>query len=123
MDKATRSARTNVNDFTSTLLAEKDYADPDFWLYANNFSTGGSNRDGVNDPKMDALILAQRRETDPVKRNEAVRQASRYIVDNAYYVAAYTGARWYFEQPWLHNFSPHWVQYENWNASNVWLTR
>jgi peptide/nickel transport system substrate-binding protein len=122
VDKATRSARTNVNDFTATLLAEKDYADPDFWLYANNFSTGGSNRDGVNDPKMDQLILAQRRETDPNKRNELVKQASRYIVDNAYYVATYTGARWDFTQPWLHNYSPHWVQYD-WNASNVWITR
>lgn len=122
VDKATRSARTNVNDFTTTLLAEKDYADPDFWLYANNFSTGGSNRDGVNDPKIDALILAQRRETDANKRNDLVKQASRYIVDNAYYVAAYTGARWDFTQPWLHNYSPHWVQWD-YNARDVWLTR
>jgi peptide/nickel transport system substrate-binding protein len=122
VDKATRSERTHKYDFVATLLAEKDFADPDFWLYANNFSTGGSNRDGVNDPKLDQMILAQRRETDATKRNELVKQASRYIVDNAYYVAAYTGARWDFTQPWLHNYSPHWVQYD-WNARNVWLTR
>jgi len=122
VDKATRSTRTNVNDFTATLLAEKDFADPDFWLYANNFSTGGSNRDGVNDPKLDALILAQRRETDPAKRNDLIKQASRYIVDNAYYVAAYTGARWYFNQPWLHNYTPQWVGYD-WNARDLWLSR
>jgi peptide/nickel transport system substrate-binding protein len=122
VDKATRSQRTNVNDFTATLLAEKDFADPDFWLYANNFSTGGSNRDGVNDPKLDALILAQRRETDPTKRNALIKQASRYIVDNAYYVSAYTGARWYFSQPWLQGYSPQWVGYD-WNARDIWVTR
>lgn len=121
VDKTERSKRTNVNDFTATLLAEKDFADPDFWLYANNFSTGGSNRDGVNDPKMDQLILAQRRETDPTKRNEAVKAAARYIVDNAYYVAAYTGARWYFMQPWLQNYSPQWVGYD-WNTRDAWLS-
>lgn len=122
VDKATRSQRTHTYDFTATLLAEKDFADPDFWLYANNFSTGGSNRDGVNDPKLDAMILAQRRETDSTKRNELVKQASRYIVDNAYYVATYTDARWDFWQPWLHGYSPHWVQYD-YNARDVWLTR
>jgi peptide/nickel transport system substrate-binding protein len=122
VDKATRSAKTNVNDFTATLLAEKDFADPDFWLYANNFSTGGSNRDGVNDPKLDALILAQRRETDPTKRNDLIKQASRYIVDNAYYVAAYTGARWFFNQPALHGYTPQWVGYD-WNARDLWVTR
>ena len=122
VDKATRSSKTNSNTFVATLLAEKDFADPDFWLYANNFSKGGSNRDGVDDPKMDAMILAQRRETDPAKRNELVKQASRYIIDNAYYVVAYTAANWDFTQPWLHNYSPHWVAYD-WNARNVWLTR
>jgi peptide/nickel transport system substrate-binding protein len=122
VDKATRSQRTNVNDFTATLLAEKDFADPDFWLYANNFSTGGSNRDGVNDPKLDALIQAQRRETDPAKRNDLIKQASRYIVDNAYYVPAYTGARWYFTQPWLQGYSPQWVGYD-WNARDLWLQK
>jgi peptide/nickel transport system substrate-binding protein len=122
VDKATRSSKTNSNSFIATLLAEKDFADPDFWLYANNFSTGGSNRDGVNDPKMDQLILAQRRETDPAKRNAAIKAASRYIIDNVYYVAAYTSTIWDFTQPWLHNYSPHWVSYD-WNAREVWVTR
>jgi ABC-type transport system substrate-binding protein len=122
VDKATRSSKTNSNSFIATLLAEKDFADPDFWLYANNFSKGGSNRDGVNDPKMDELILAQRRETDPAKRNEAIKAASRYIIDNVYYAAAYTDTRWDFTQPWLHNYSPHWVAYD-WNAMGVWLTK
>jgi peptide/nickel transport system substrate-binding protein len=122
VDKATRSQKTNVNDFTATLLAEKDFADPDFWLYANNHSAGGSNRDGVNDPKMDDLIMAQRRETDANKRNALVKQASRYIIDNAYYVAAYTGARWYFTQPWLHNYTPQWVAYD-WNSRDIWVDR
>ncbi len=122
VDKATRSSKTNSNSFIATLLAEKDFADPDFWLYANNHSKGGSNRDGVNDPKMDQLILDQRQQTDATKRNEAIKAASRYIIDNVYYVAAYTSTIWDFTQPWLHNYSPHWVAYD-WNAYNVWTTR
>jgi peptide/nickel transport system substrate-binding protein len=121
VDKATRSARTNKNDFT-TFFGGKPFGDPDSWLYSFNFSTGPSNRAGVKDPKLDALILAQRREMDATKRKDLIKQASVYIVENAYDIAVHATARWDFWQPYVKNYSAHWVQNDS-NAREVWLAK
>jgi peptide/nickel transport system substrate-binding protein len=121
VDKATRSARTNKNDFT-TFFGGKPFGDPDSWLYSFNYSTGPSNRAGVKDSKLDALILAQRREMDPAKRKDLIKQASVYIVENAYDIAVHATARWDFWQPYVKNYSAHWVQNDS-NAREVWLAK
>lgn len=121
VDKATRSARTNKNDFT-TFFGGKPFGDPDSWLYGFNFSTGPSNRAGVKDAKLDALILAQRREMDSTKRQELIKEASVFIVENAYDIAVHATARWDFWQPYVKNYSAHWVQ-DDYNARDVWLAK
>lgn len=122
VDKPSRSVRTNTNDFT-TFFGGKPFGDPDSWL-SNSFdsSSGPRNRTGVRDPKLDALILAQRREADPAKRAELIRQAAVYIAENAYDVPVHATALWNFWQPYLKNYSAHWVQ-ADYNARDVWLDK
>ena len=58
-----------------------------------------------SDPKLDALILAQRlAEPDPTKRNDRDEQAAATSSTSVSNVAAYPGARWYFNQPWLQGY-------------------
>jgi peptide/nickel transport system substrate-binding protein len=121
VDKATRTARSNSNDFTM-FYGGKAYGDPDSWLYSFNFSKGSSNRAGINDPRLDALILAERAEVDATKRADLIKQASVYIVDNAIDIPVYASAVWYFWQPYVKNYTAHWVQ-DDYNARDVWLDK
>ena len=45
---------------------------PDYWLSNVLHSKGSINSTGLSDPQLDALIDAQRREMDPVKRKEII---------------------------------------------------
>ena len=65
-----------------------------------------SNQSFVSDPKLDALLEAQRREPDAAKRKDLVRQAVRLIVDQAYSIAIYRAASYQFWQPALKNYAP-----------------
>jgi peptide/nickel transport system substrate-binding protein len=51
------------------------------------FSTASPrNRSHVNDPDLERMLLAQRRELDPAKRREIVLDIQRYLADKAYYI-------------------------------------
>ena len=59
---------------------------------------GASNRSHVNDPELDALLLAQDQETDPILRQAAVDAVSKYLIDHRIFVPflsprTYTGYR------------------------------
>jgi len=47
---------------------------------------GASNRNHVNDPTLDALIEAQDQQLDPVLRQQAVDEVSKYLIDNRFHV-------------------------------------
>ena len=122
IDKATGSKRLYSGDFTMIILYENTYADPDSWLYGQNFSSSSANWIGVNDPKLDQLILTQRREPDPAKRRQAVRDASKYIAENALSLALYRRVGSTFWWPYVKNYADHWLQY-GWNGGNIWLDK
>ncbi len=121
VDKATRTARSNSNDFT-IFFGGKAYGDPDSWLYSFNYSKGSSNRAGINDAKLDALIQAERAEVDATKRADLIKQASVYIVQNAIDLPVYASAVWYFWQPYVKDYTAHWVQ-DDYDARDVWLNK
>ena len=59
---------------------------------------GASNRNHVNDPQLDALLAAQDQELDPVKRQAAVDEVTKYLIDHRFHVPLfspmnYTGYR------------------------------
>ena len=55
-------------------------------LYETFFSASPRNRSRVNDPELDRMLRAQRREVDPARRREVVLDIQRYLADKAYYV-------------------------------------
>ncbi len=55
-------------------------------LYETFFSGSPRNRSRINDPELDRMLRAQRRELDPARRREIVLDIQRYLADKAYYV-------------------------------------
>ena len=81
-----------------------------------------SNYMGVNDPKLTGLLEAQRREADPAKRRELVRQVGRHIVENAYSVGMYSEINYQIWHPYLKNYAPNW-NISGWPLENSWLEK
>jgi ABC-type transport system substrate-binding protein len=75
-------------------------------VYANFHSGTGENRYGVNDPQLDAMLEAQRREPDARKRMELVRQAVRFISEQAYGIAVFRAAQYQVWQPNVKGYAP-----------------
>ncbi len=72
-----------------------------FWFYADidpvvlgysflSSRIGASNRNRVNDPELDKMIMAQDQELDPVKRNELVSKTLKHLTDKRYHVPLLT---------------------------------
>lgn len=59
---------------------DNGWIDLDDWLYPYFHSTGPKNSFGVNDPQMDKLLDAQRREFDEGRRRELGYQIQRYLL-------------------------------------------
>lgn len=121
VDKATGSKRLHTKDFDITLGGQGLDGDQDGRLYGY-YSTSTSNYSGVQDPKLDALILAERREADPVKRKQAIRDTLRYMAENALSMVMFRPIGASFWQPYLKNYSDNWEQ-DDWNAANIWLEK
>ena len=79
-------------------------ADPDDALYGSFFSTSSQNYFGLNDKKIDDLILAQRRALQDEDRIKIIRELEKYLADQAVWMfvndADYASS-W---QPWVKNF-------------------
>src|SRR6185437_1712773 len=80
--------------------------DVDSYLYATYFSKSKANYNGINDPKLDQLILAQRQEVDPAKRRDAVRAASKYLNETAEGMAVNYGGSMEFTSSRVQNYAP-----------------
>jgi len=99
------NSRKSLN-FVMTASGKGDLVgDVDSWLY--DFHSGNkSNYSAVDDPKLDALIDAQRREPDAAKRKDLVRQAVRLLNEQAYSLAIWAGNQFQFWQPLLKGYAP-----------------
>lgn len=114
---------TNRRRHVHTLqISPKDVvADEDSWLMSNYYPGTGQNYDVVDDPKLTAMLLAQRRDPDPAKRKEAIRQAVRYLNAECYCgIAIYYGSYTQFWQPQLKNYAPN-GNVNGWPIENSWL--
>jgi len=77
------------------------YTSPDIlqvWFHSSNIGTGLTLSHN-KDPKLDAMIDASRRETDPGKRLAIYRDIQKYIVDNALWVPLWTNTNYIAIQP------------------------
>lgn len=80
--------------------------EPDFYFYGYFHSKSPGNNYEVNDPRLDELADAQRRETDPAKRLELWRQQAKYVHDNGLALWIYYAPGYYFKQPHVKGYYP-----------------
>jgi len=105
-DSPTFGKRQRSGDFQLDFEAKPVVGDIDGYVYYNWYSKSVGNFGGVADPKLDALLDAQRAELDSKKRDDLLRQIAQYINDNALYTAFAYGVGWYFWQPYVKNLTP-----------------
>lgn len=122
LDQATAVTRLHSGNFTASTAQAFIFADIDSHLYGALHSGSGSNYVGLNDPKLDQMIEAQRREPDPIKRQALLKDASRYIADNADIVTLFEQARFTFWHSYVKNYADHWMQFD-WDAPEIWLSK
>jgi peptide/nickel transport system substrate-binding protein len=122
VDAATKSSREHGADYTMDLHAFPVFGDLDSRLYGSYHSKGTANQQRINDPQLDSLIEAQRREPDATKRRDLLRAVTKYIAENAVDVALYRQTINTFWQPYVRNYADNWQQY-NFNIPNIWLEK
>jgi peptide/nickel transport system substrate-binding protein len=76
-------------------------------LYETFFSASPRNRSRVNDPELDRMLQAQRREMDPARRREIVLEIQRYLADKAYYVYLPMWPRYIAHPAYVKGFRSH----------------
>jgi ABC-type transport system substrate-binding protein len=111
-DKGDWNAKRRKGDYFLGLQQNSSVeADMDSWLFGALYSKSGYNYNGVNDPKMDELIFAQRREGNPEKRRELLRNVVKYMIDKGYSIGIGNIPQYEVIQPYLKNYAPlEWVK-------------
>lgn len=105
LDRANFNFRMRTGDYQLSWESEGTQGDPDKYTYNVFYSKALGNYQGINDPDLDKLLVAQRQELDAAKRKEILRQAARRIVDQAWSVGFYYGQSYTFVQPYVRNFA------------------
>jgi peptide/nickel transport system substrate-binding protein len=82
------------------------FLEVDDFLYGLFYPDQPNNRGHVNDPALNEMLIAQRRELDPEKRKHIVHEIQRYLADKAYYVYVPIGLSYHVYNPRLHGFAP-----------------
>ena len=82
------------------------FLEVDDFLYGLFYPDQPNNRGHVNDPTLNEMLIAQRRELDPEKRKHIVHEIQRYLADKAYYVYVPIGLSYHVYNPRLKGFTP-----------------
>lgn len=126
VDKDTESSGRKQGTYTISITPGLSLeGDIDSYLFQFFHPSSKANYGGLNDPKLAALIEAQRQEPDPAKRREIVRQAVRSInVDLVNGLGLFYPRYHQFWYPYLKNFAPNWgVSISNSPLTEAWLER
>jgi peptide/nickel transport system substrate-binding protein len=82
------------------------FLDVDDWLYGAFYPGQPNNRGHIDDPELNPMLIAQRRELDHEKRQQIVYDIQRYLADKAYYVYIPVGVNYYVRQPSFKGTAP-----------------
>jgi peptide/nickel transport system substrate-binding protein len=108
LDKDDESTRKKQHNFTITDTSKSLQGDVDSYLYAAFYPGNRANYTSVDDPQLTPLLEAQRKETDPAKRRDIVRQAVKRINTEMYWAeGVYLPVRYQLWQPRLKNYQPY----------------
>jgi len=109
MDKVTQRQKKYSGDYDldSGVGLGGLEADIDSMLYGPYHSTSSGNWSKAKDSELDKLLVAQRREPNPEKRREILREAAKRIVDQAWGIELIYPPKWDLLHPHMKNFAPH----------------
>lgn len=94
---------------------------PSFWL-GEIFLTGSTrNITGYSDPKLDAMIAAQVKEMDNVKRKVQLDQIQDYLVETMPIVPTITRVYYHFESCRMKNMRPQSNSAHAWGVMEAWI--
>lgn len=113
-------ALTRGDSFDITFRGKNVKGDIDSYVYGTFHPSDPNNYGGVNDPKLTSMLEAQRREPDPAKRREIIREAVRHIADQAWGLAVFFDKDSNFWQPYVKNYTPNWGVL-TWPVVETWL--
>ena len=122
LDNPTVSKRRRSGDFEMTIARRHVTGDLDSYLYGAFRSGQPDNFGGVNDPKIDDLVEAQRREFDPAKRKELWKEAIRSINQVPWALALFDSSGYALWYPSLKNYAPTGGPY-GWPLWDSWLAK
>jgi peptide/nickel transport system substrate-binding protein len=109
-------------DYISANAVPAQPYDVDSWFTTFYHTGGGRNYGKYSDPKLDALIDKQRTLFDVNQRKAAVKDALRYMMDNAPYTAWSGRQLLSLENPKVHNWAPEGISTTwGYNYEQVWL--
>ena len=108
LDHPTETGRRRSGDYQLGMVPRGPGLplDLDSTLYDAFYPGSPRNLQGVDDPKLTPLLIAQRREVDPAKRKQLWRQATQYINTVPWALALFFGTAYNLWQPRLQNYAP-----------------
>ncbi|MSQ10563.1 MAG: ABC transporter substrate-binding protein [Dehalococcoidia bacterium] len=119
-EKAVESEAKKTGDYTLTHTSKSLESDVDSYLFNVFHPSSKGNYGGTNDPALTELLLSQRREIDPKKRMEIVKQAGKRIYDQAHALALYAGVQYQHWHPYVKNYGPNFGG-TGWPLTDVWI--
>ncbi len=93
--------RRRARDFNIKLTGESTRTDLDAFFHLYVHPAGAFNYIDADIPKANELIAAQRRETDPVKRREILRELLRFLNEEFYWLTTFRTNQIIFMQPYV----------------------
>lgn len=123
LDPTENTKRRRAFDLNMMLLSEASRADLDGGLFLAVYTGGPSNYNKIADPKTDALIQAQRKEGDPAKRRELLREVLRHINESALAIPMYRTNQAIFTHPYVKDWYHSADLRTQGVARNVWLAK
>ena len=111
-------------DIQMTWQYDNGWIDPDDWLYPSFHSGGTRNTFRYQDPQLDAMLEAQRREFDEARRQALVRDIQHYLLENVLARLDYaTPINLWVAWPYYRNFVPSPFWGESFRLAEAWIDR
>lgn len=105
--------------FDVLYLSEAQRSDIDSSLHLMVHPAGSFNYASIDDPKINSLLAAQRKEVNPEKRREILRELLRYANESATLIPVWRRTTYVFMQPYVKGFY-HQADYRT--IGSVWST-
>ncbi len=111
-------------DYQLTIRGKSLETDVDSYLYAV-YDPNGGVEGGIApfDAKLTPLVEGQRKEADPTRRRDLVRQACEYIADQCWNLAIFRDVGYSVWQPKVKGFYQLWGSANDDWAKNIWLAQ